>query len=126
LDIDFLEFTEEPQEIEFDRLDVDYLNVDLLSDLIDQLLEIDGLAERRAPGSTIELQGTKYGQDAQTGLITFQEGNQVFVSRDTDGKIDLILDSESSYNITFNVGGRSFNVLINGGESNTINIRQSK
>ena len=129
LDIDFLEFTEEPQEIEFDRLDVDYLNVDLLSDLMDQLIEIDRLSDRepsRAPGSAIELQGTRIGNDPTTGLITFQEGNQVFLSRDTDGKIDLILDASSSYNITFNVSGRMFNVLINGGESNTINIRQSK
>ncbi len=128
LDIDFLEFTEEPQEIEFDRLDQDPLSVDLLSDLMDELIEQDGLADRsdRPVGAGIELEGTTMGFNTATNLTTFVESGQVFMGRDADGKIDLMLDAGASYNITFNVSGRAFSVLVNGGESNTINIRQSK
>lgn len=128
LDIDFLEFKEEPQEIEFDRLDVDYLDVDLLTDIIDQLVEVDGLKEQkeRTVSSSIELQGTILGADSTTGLITFVENGQINMSRDNNGKIQLLLDPSTSYNISFSVDGRTFNVLVNGGESNIINIRQSK
>ena len=127
LDVDFLEFTEEPQEIEFDRLDFDALNVDFLSDLMDELIEQDGLADQqRTPGSRLQLEGTQFGTDTATNLTTFVESGEVFMSRDADGKIQLQLSAESSYNITFAVSGRTFNVLINGGESNTINIRQSQ
>ena len=128
LDVDFLEFKEEPQEIEFDRLDVDYLRVDLLSDLIDQLLEIDGLEEKKEQNFTsgIDLRGTTIGLDSTTGLITFVEDSKLNMTRDSNGKIHLLLDPATSYNIIFNVDSKTFNVLVNGGESNTISIRQSK
>jgi hypothetical protein len=128
LDIDFLEFEEEKQEIEFDRLEVDYLSIDLLSDIMDTLIEIDRLAERKESGirASTDIEGTAMGFDQRTGLITFVEGGLINISRDNNGKIQFLLDSSNSYNIIFNVDNRTFNVLINGGESNVIKIRQSK
>ena len=128
LDVDFLEFEEEKQEIEFNRLDVDYLSVDLLGDMLDTLVEIDGLREQKEEGirASTDIEGTMMGFDQKTGLITFVEGGFVNMSRDNNGKIQLLLDASGSYNIIFNVDNRTFNVLINGGESNSIKIRQSK
>jgi hypothetical protein len=128
LNIDLLEFKEEKQEIEFNRLDVDYLGIDLLSDIMDTLVEIDGLREKKEEGirASTDIEGTAMGFDQKTGLITFVEGGIVNMSRDNNGKIQLYLDSSTSYNIIFNVDNRTFNVLVNGGESNVIKIRQSK
>lgn len=128
LDVDLLEFEEKKQEIEFDRLDVDYLSVDLLGDMLDTLVEIDGLREQKEEGirASTDIEGTMMGFDQRTGLITFVEGGAINMSRDNNGKIQLLLDASGSYNIIFNVDNRTFNVLVNGGESNSIKIRQSK
>jgi hypothetical protein len=50
----------------------------------------------------------------------------ITISKDNNGKIKLVLDEKTAYNIIFNLDGKEFNVVINGGDSNTIIIRQKK
>lgn len=120
LDTDFLETPREPDQLDFNGLDVD-----LLTDIMDQLIEKDK-KEESSRTNKVEIKGTAIGTDDKTGFTTSIQGNQLLMSRSTEGEVYLILDSTNSYNISFNLNGQAFNISVNGGNSNTINIRQSK
>jgi hypothetical protein len=59
-------------------------------------------------------------------LLTVLNKDIITISKDNNGKIKLMLDEKTAYNIIFNLDGKEFNVVINGGDSNTIIIRQKK
>tara|TARA_R110000868_G_scaffold290797_2_gene550977 strand:+ start:747 stop:1805 length:1059 start_codon:yes stop_codon:yes gene_type:complete len=127
LDTDYLAIEQERYASEFNEIDIDYLEVDFLADVIPVMIEVDKLqaATLGEVRSTAEIIGTSMGLDAQTGLLTVLN-KDITISKDNNGKIKLVLDGETAYNIMFNLDGKEFNVVINGGDSSTIIIRQKK
>ena len=59
-------------------------------------------------------------------VATVLNNDIITISKDNNGKIKLVLDEKTAYNIIFNLDGKEFNVVINGGDSSTIIIRQKK
>ena len=127
LDTDYLAIEQERYASEFNEIDIDYLEVDFLADVIPVMIEVDKLQAEKLGEvrSTAEIIGTSMGLDAQTGLLTVLN-KDITISKDNNGKIKLVLDGETAYNIMFNLDGKEFNVVINGGDSSTIIIRQKK
>jgi hypothetical protein len=128
LDVDYLAIEQERDALEFNDIDINYLEVDYLADIIPVMIEVDKLQEAKLGEvrTAAEITGTDIGLDAQTGLLTVLNKDIITISKDNNGKIKLVLDEKTAYNIIFNLDGKEFNVVINGGDSNTIIIRQKK
>ena len=128
LDVDYLAIEQERDALEFNEIDINYLEVDYLADIIPVMIEVDKLQEAKLGEvrTAAEITGTDIGLDAQTGLLTVLNKDIITISKDNNGKIKLMLDEKTAYNIIFNLDGKEFNVVINGGDSNTIIIRQKK
>ena len=115
LDVDYLAIEQQKEALEFNELDINYLEVDKLQE--------SKLGELR---SEVEIKGTNLGLDPATGLLTVVNADIITISKDNNGKLKLVLDKQTAYNLIFNLSGVEFNVVVNGGDSNTIIIRQKK
>ena len=134
LDIDYLDSSELLQdELEdFTELDIDYLAdgnflVDLL-DILDELEvreEEDALAETRIAG--VNLRGTNFGQDLETGIITFMTGEILTVQREAaNAQARIDIDGSGSYTVILIQDGKSQTIFVNGGSGGSvITIKQS-
>ena len=128
LDVDYLAIEQEKEAMEFNDLDINYVSVDYLSEVIPVMIEVDKLQEAKLGEirASAEIKGTDLGLDPDTGLLTTISKDIITISKDNNGKIRLDLEEKTSYNIIFNLDGKEFNVVIIGGDSNTIIIRQKK
>lgn len=128
LDVDYLAIEQQKEALEFNELDINYLEVDYLADIIPVMIEVDKLQEAKLGElrSEVEIKGTNLGLDPATGLLTVVNADIITISKDNNGKLKLVLDKQTAYNLIFNLSGVEFNVVVNGGDSNTIIIRQKK
>ena len=110
LDVDFLEFNELEGDIDTytegetldgtSRLDIDYLDVDFLTDVLDvveELVKTIKLRDAQASVSdgTVQLQGATFGFNKIHSLISFEEdGNLVFY--EVNGVIEIIIQNGNS------------------------------
>ena len=114
-------------EFEFTELDINYLDVNFLEDLLDVIdaLEIakeeDVLAQ---DGISSNVKGTQLGQDLDTQITTFYTGDKLTLLRSVNNTARVDIDSDSSYTVIFIQDGVSKVVTINGGEGSTIRITQ--
>ena len=133
LDLDYLDSSDLLQDElkDFQELDIDYLAdstflVDLL-DILDELevqQEEDALAEANLSGIT--LKGTNFGQDLDTGIITFITGEVLTLQREASASTARIdIDGNNSYTVILIQDGKSQTILVNGGSGSTITIKQS-
>ena len=128
LDIDYLDenfFGED--ELEFTELDINYLDKNFLEDLLDIIDELDVAEEEdqlSLATSTI-ISGTALGQDPDTQIITFIDGEIVNIQRSVNQTANLRLNTSGSYTVIFIQDGVSKTIKINGGNDSTITIRQS-
>ena len=132
LDIDYLDSSDLLQdELEdFTELDIDYLaDGNFLLDLLDILDELD-IAEEEDQLSVsnldgVQLRGTSFGQDLDTGIITFLTGEVLTLQREAavaNARIDI--DGGSSYTVILIQDGKSQTILVNGGSGSVITIKQ--
>lgn len=132
LDIDYLDSSDLLQDElkDFQELDIDYLAdgnflVDLL-DILDELdvqQEEDALAEQNLSG--VSLRGTNFGQDLETGIITFMTGEILTLQREASAATARIdIDGNSSYTVILIQDGKSQTILVNGGSDSKITIKQ--
>ena len=124
LDIDYLE-----EDLSFNELDIDYLDVNFLEDLLEVIEELDALAIKEDRGSQtfseFDIQGTLFGQDPTTQILTFGDAEKITIIRSVTQSVQLDLNGETSYNIIIEQDGKSYNIILNSGDTSTIRIRQS-
>ena len=132
LDIDYLDSSEllKDELEDFTELDIDYLaDGNFLLDLLDILDELDVAEEEDALAannlSGVQLKGTNFGQDLDTGIITFLTGEVLTLQREASlAKARIDIDGGSSYTVILIQDGKSQTVLVNGGSGSVITIKQ--
>jgi hypothetical protein len=125
LDIDYLA----EDSLEFSELDIEYLDVDFLEDLLEVIEELDELETEDALAaslySPIDIQGTEYGNDPSTQITTFGDAEKITLIRQVTQYVQLDLNGETGYNIIIEQDGKAYNVILNSASNTTISIRQS-
>ena len=130
LDIDYLDedFLDNESDLEFTELDINYLDVNFLEDLLDVLDALEVAEEEdqltQEVGS-VSLVGTQFGQDPETQIISFIDGENLTLIRSVNNTARVDLDVNGSYTVIFIQDGVSKTIKINGGSSSVITIRQS-
>jgi hypothetical protein len=130
LDIDYLEedLLDAEQELEFTELDINYLDVNFLEDLldvIDALQEIQEEDQLAQDATTINLVGTNLGQDLNTQITSYVTGEVLTLMRSVNDTARVDIDSSASYTVIFIQDGASKVVKVNGGTGSIIKITQS-
>ena len=134
LDVDYLEFEELNQDyldedsLEFNELDYNWLDVNFLEDLLDVLDELEVVKEEdqlAQDATTLNITGTKLGQDLDTQITTYMTGEKLTIIRSVNNTARVDIDSDAGYTVIFIQDGVSRVVAINGGEGSTIKITQS-
>jgi hypothetical protein len=121
---DFLSLEED---LDFTELDIDYLDVNFLEDLLDAIDELgieDEEDELNQFISAIPVSGTRIGQDAETQITTILEGDKVRLIRNVNQNVSLVLNSDETYSVLIIQDGVSNIITINNGSSSVIRIRQ--
>ena len=127
LDIDALaeDFLGE-DELEFTELDINYLDVNFLEDMLNVLdaLEVTKQKDALASAGTLKITGTAFGQDKDTQIITFINGEILTLQRSVGNFARIDIDKAGSYTVIFEQDGVSRVITINGGSTSTIKISQ--
>ena len=121
LDVDFLEFNELEKDYDdyandpdYDargnRLDVDFLDVDFLTDVLDVVEELTRttakLADRQATsGGGVRLEGAVFGLNKDSQYNIFEEDGNLVFFRDVNGVIEIIIAQGNSGFIDTRVEG---------------------
>jgi hypothetical protein len=129
LDIDYLEddFLDSEEELEFTELDINWLDINYLENVLDSLLELEELEEEdilNQNTGTVTIAGTKLGQDLDTQITTFIDGETLTVLRNVKNSARLDLDTDESYTLIIIQDGISQTIKVNGGSSSIIRIKQ--
>ena len=138
LDVDFLEFNElegdaglSKDELEFTELDVDFLDVDFLVDLLDVVEELirttEDLADVQAQqgGGQFTLKNAEVGFNKDSQYNIFEQDGDVIFYRNVNGSIRLAFDIGASARIDTVVEGYEGSILLNGGDDIIVVITQS-
>jgi len=137
LDVDFLEFNElegdaglSKDELEFTELDVDFLDVDFLVDLLDVVEELvrttESLADVQANqgGGQFTLKNAEIGFNKDSQYNIFEQDGDVIFFRNVNGSIRLAFDVAASARVDTFVEGYEGTILLNGGDDIIIVITQ--
>ena len=135
LDKDFLEedlfqLEDEPS-LEFTELDINYLDVDLLATIMDDLDDLDigitlGAEVLNDKQAATNITGTlNPGFDPQTGYNTVVESDYVWFYRENNGKISLRVDPSATYLIVTQPDGTASRICVNACGGSEIIIRQT-
>lgn len=134
LDIDYLEFEDLDKDylgddsLEFSELDYNWLDVNFLEDLLDILDELEVVQEEdqlAQDATTLNIVGTRFGQDLDTQITTYMAGEKLTIIRSVNNTARVDIDSDKGYTVIFIQDGVSRVIAINGGEGSTIKITQS-
>jgi len=119
LDVDFLEFNELEGDIdtysegtldETSRLDIDYLDVDFLTDLLDVVEELVKTtaklqdAQASAGSGTVQLQGATFGFNKDSQFNIFEEDGNLVFYREVNGIIEIIIQQGNTGFIDLRIG----------------------
>ena len=120
LDVDFLEFNELEGDIDTytegetldgtSRLDIDYLDVDFLTDVLDVVEELVKTtaklqdAQASAGSGTVQLQGATFGFNKDSQFNIFEEDGNLVFYREVNGVIEIIIQNGNSGFIDLRVG----------------------
>lgn len=131
LDVDFLDFDDlevdylKEDNLEFTELDINYLDVNFLEDLLDIIEEVNELDQTETVlKTTLDLKGTKVGFDSETQINTFITDNVITFYKTLEDTIRLDLDKQNAYTVILIQGGKSTQIIVNGGGDSTIKITQ--
>ena len=120
LDVDFLEFNELEKDYDdyaddpdYDarggRLDIDFLDVDFLVDVLDVVEELTrttaSLADKQATTGGVNLQGAAFGFNKDSQYNIFEEDGKLVFFRDVNGIIEIIIANGNSGFIDTRVEG---------------------
>jgi hypothetical protein len=130
LDIDYLQFEDldidylQEDALEFTELDINYLDVNFFEDLLEIIEELDELESDNLKTGTL-VQGTQLGQDLETQIITILQGEKISVQRKVTQDAKVLLDASQGYTVIFIQDGKYHQIIVNGGGTSTITIKQS-
>lgn len=132
LDIDFLDeqlLTEEELEkdyLEFTELDINLLDVELLEDLLETYSDLDAeLLKTKESTGEIRIEGTEEGFDTTTQVATVVDGEKVTLTRSVTATVEISVDQEEETTVVIEQDGKMLDpIVINNGDTNTINITQ--
>ena len=131
LDVDFLDFDDlevdylAEDDLEFTELDINYLDVNFLEDLLDIIEDINELDQTETLlQADLDLKGTSFGFDQETQVNTFSTDNVLTFLKSLEDTIRLDLDKSSAYTVILIQNGKSTQIIVNGGGSSTITIKQ--
>ena len=131
LDVDFLDFDDlevdylAEDDLEFTELDINYLDVNFLEDLLDIIEDINELDQTETLlQADLDLKGTSFGFDQETQINTFSTDNVLTFLKSLEDTIRLDLDKSSAYTVILIQNGKSTQIIVNGGGSSTITIKQ--
>ena len=110
LDVDFLEFNEletdaladTTEDLEFTELDIDFLDVDFLTDLLDVVEELERttvtLADVQQTTGTgaVELRGAQIGFNKDSQFNVFVQDGDLYFYRNVQGSIEIIIVNGTS------------------------------
>ena len=131
LDADFLDFDDldvdylAEDDLEFTELDINYLDVNFLEDLLDIIQDVNELDQTETILKTsLDLKGTSIGFDSNTQVNTFVTDNIITFLKSLEDTVRLDLDKTGSYTVILVQNGESTQIVVNGGGSSTITIKQ--
>ena len=131
LDVDFLEFDDlevdylAEDDLEFTELDINYLDVNFLEDLLDIIEDINELDQTETLlQADLDLKGTSFGFDQDTQVNTFSTDNVLTFLKSLEDTVRLDLNKSSAYTVILIQNGKSTQIIVNGGGSSTITIKQ--
>ena len=131
LDADFLDFDDldvdylAEDDLEFTELDINYLDVNFLEDLLDIIQDVNELDQTETILKTsLDLKGTSIGFDSNTQVNTFVTDNIITFLKSLEDTVRLDLDKTGSYTVILVQNGKSTQIVVNGGGSSTITIKQ--
>ncbi len=131
LDVDYLEFEDldidylSGDELEFTELDINYLDVNFLEDLLDIIQDVNELDQTETLlSSELDLKGTTFGFDQDTQVNTFTTDSVLTFVRALENTVRLDLDKSGAYTVILIQNGKSTQIVVNGGGSSTITIKQ--
>ena len=113
--------------IEFTELDINYLDVNYLEDLLN-VLDALAIAEEEdvlAQATSTQITGTMLGKDPDTQITALITGNVVSLRREVSESVRLDLDGGTAYTVILIQDGISNTIKINGGSDSVITITQS-
>ena len=132
LDVDYLEFEDldidylASDELEFTELDINYLDVNFLEDLLDIIQDVNELDQTETLlQADLDLKGTTLGFDQETQINTFTTDNTITFIRALENTVRLDLDKSNAYTVILVQNGKSTHIIVNGGSSSTITIKQN-
>ena len=140
LDVDFLEFNEletdaladTTEDLEFSELDIDFLDVDFLTDLLDVIEELEktkvSLGDTQAGGSSVgdfTLRGATVGFNKDSQYNIFEQDGDLVFFRDVNGVINIIIAAGGSGFIETDVEGYQGIITFGRGDGIEIVIRQT-
>ena len=132
LDVDYLEFEDldidylASDDLEFTELDINYLDVNFLEDLLDIIQDVNELDQTETLlQADLDLKGTTLGFDQETQINTFTTDNTITFVRALENTVRVDLDKSSAYTVILIQNGKSTQIIVNGGSSSTITIKQN-
>ena len=132
LDVDYLEFEDldvdylASDDLEFTELDINYLDVNFLEDLLDIIQDVNELDQTETLlQADLDLKGTTLGFDPDTQINTFTTDNTITFIRALENTVRLDLDKSNAYTVILIQNGKSTQIIVNGGSSSTITIKQN-
>ena len=132
LDVDYLEFEDldvdylASDDLEFTELDINYLDVNFLEDLLDIIQDVNELDQTETLlQASLDLKGTTLGFDPDTQLNTFTTDNTITFIRALENTVRVDLDKSNAYTLILIQNGKSTQIIVNGGSSSTITIKQN-
>lgn len=138
LDVDFLEFNELEQDalkntevnLEFSELDIDFLDVDFLRDLLDVVEELEKTTVRlvdtqqQSASGEVTLRGATLGKNNDSQYNIFVEEDGLVFYRDVQGVIRIKVPLDSSTKLVTTVEGYEGVIDLNAGDDSIIVITQ--
>ena len=132
LDVDYLEFEDldvdylASDDLEFTELDINYLDVNFLEDLLDIIQDVNELDQTETLlQADLDLKGTTLGFDPDTQINTFTTDNTITFVRALENTVRVDLDKSNAYTVILVQNGKSTQIIVNGGSSSTITIKQN-
>ena len=109
----------------YTELDINYLDVNFLEDLLDIIEDVDELDKSKSALTTdTAIKGTAVGFDPNTQVNTFVTDNDVTFLRQVSDTSRINLDKAGSSTVVLEQDGKRTPLSVNGGTSSTITIKQ--
>jgi len=113
-------------ELEFTELDIDYLDGNFLEDLLNVLdaLAVTKQEDGLASSGAVKITGTAFGQDKDTQVTSFINGETLSIQRSVSNFAQIDVDKTGGYTVIFTQDGVTRAITINGGGTSTITMSQ--